>query len=464
MASEILIVDDETDIRELIAGILSDEGYETRMAANSDGALKALEQRAPSLVVLDIWLQGSRLDGLEVLDIINERYPGLPVVIISGHGNIETAVSAIKKGAYDFIEKPFKTDRLILVLRRAIEADRLRRENAELRVRFGQDTSLIGASALINQVRQTIEKVAPTGSRVLIAGPPGSGKEVVARRLHASSRRADSPFIAINAATMAPERMEVELFGTEETAEGPRKIGVFEQAHGGTLFLDEVAEMPLETQSKILRVLVEQTFTRVGGATKVKVNVRVVSSSSHDLREDISNGNFREDLYHRLNVVPICVPSLEQRREDIPQLVEYFVDQISRSSGLQPRQIADDAMAALQSYSWPGNVRQLRNNIERLMILTSTDASSVITADKLPSDAGTSTPLGVNGTGGEHIMAMPLRQARETFERDYLVAQIGRFGGNISRTAAFIGMERSALHRKLKSLGVNTSDRSALQV
>ena len=464
MASEILIVDDEKDIRELIAGILSDEGYETRVAGDSDSALKALEQRIPSLVVLDIWLQGSRLDGLEVLDVINERYPGLPVVIISGHGNIETAVSAIKKGAYDFIEKPFKADRLILVLRRAIEADRLRRENAELKVRFGQDTTLVGSSPLINQVRQTIEKVAPTGSRILISGPSGSGKEVVARLLHASSRRANSPFVAINAATMAPERMEIELFGTEENAEGPRKVGVFEQAHGGTLFLDEVADMPLETQSKILRVLVEQTFTRVGGVNKVKVDVRIVSSSSHDLREEITNGKFREDLYHRLNVVPINVPSLEQRREDIPQLVEYFVDQISRSSGLQPRQIADDAMAALQSYSWPGNIRQLRNNIERLMILTSSDESSVISADKLPSDTGTATPLGVNGAGGEHIMAMPLRQARETFERDYLVAQIGRFGGNISRTAAFIGMERSALHRKLKSLGVNTSDRSALQV
>lgn len=462
MASEILIVDDEADIRDLIAGILSDEGYDTRVASDSDSALKALEQRMPSLVVLDIWLQGSRLDGLEVLDVINERYPDLPVIIISGHGNIETAVSAIKKGAYDFIEKPFKADRLILVLRRAIEADKLRRENAELKVRVGEDTNLIGASPLINQVRQTVEKVAPTGSRVLIAGPSGSGKEIVARSLHASSRRANSSFVVINAATMAPERMEVELFGTEETAQGPRKVGVFEQAHGGTLFLDEVAEMPLETQSKILRVLVEQTFTRVGGSNKIKVDVRVVSSSSRDLRDEIANGRFREDLFHRLNVVPINVPSLEQRREDIPMLVDYFVEQISRASGLPPRKIADDAMATLQSYAWPGNVRQLRNNIERLMILTSSDSSTVITADKLPNDVGTSAPLGVNGTGGEHIMAMPLREARETFERDYLIAQIGRFGGNISRTAAFIGMERSALHRKLKSLGVNTSDRSSL--
>tara|TARA_R110002096_G_scaffold208094_6_gene394609 strand:+ start:3898 stop:5292 length:1395 start_codon:yes stop_codon:yes gene_type:complete len=464
MASEILIVDDEADIRELVSGILSDEGYDTRAAADSDGVLQALEQRMPSLVVLDIWLQGSRLDGLEVLDVISERYPDLPVVIISGHGNIETAVSAIKKGAYDFVEKPFKADRLILIIRRAIEAYRLRRENAELRVKVGEETTLIGASPNMNIVRQTVEKVAPTGSRVLICGPSGCGKEVVARLLHASSRRANSPFVAINAATMAPDRMEVELFGTEEGTDGPRKVGVFEQAHGGTLFLDEVSDMPLETQSKILRVLVEQTFVRVGGSNKVKVDVRVVSSSSKDLREEISAGRFREDLFHRLNVVPINVPSLEQRRDDIPQLVDHFVTQISRSSGLPPRRVSEDAMAALQSYSWPGNVRQLRNNIERLMILTSSEPNAVITADKLPTDESTMPSNGMNGSGGEHIMSMPLREARETFERDYLIAQIGRFGGNISRTAAFIGMERSALHRKLKSLGVNTSDRASLQV
>lgn len=462
MASEILIVDDEEDIRDLISGILSDEGYETRVASDSDSALAALEQRLPSLVVLDIWLQGSRLDGLEVLDVIAERYPNLPVVIISGHGNIETAVSAIKKGAYDFVEKPFKADRLILVIRRAIEADLLKRENAELRVKVGQETTLVGNSPLLNQVRQTIEKVAPTGSRVLITGPSGCGKEVVARLLHASSRRDKNSFVAINAATMAPHRMEAELFGTEESADGPRKVGVFEQAHGGTLFLDEVAEMPLETQSKILRVLVEQTFTRVGGSAKVKVDVRVVSSSSRDLREEIAAGRFREDLFHRLNVVPIVVPSLEQRREDIPVLVQYFADQISKSTGLPLRSISDDAMATLQSYAWPGNVRQLRNNIERLMILTSSESSSVITADKLTDDTSSAAQMGVGGASGEHIMALPLREARETFERDYLIAQIGRFGGNISRTAAFIGMERSALHRKLKSLGVNTSDRGTL--
>lgn len=459
MASDILIVDDEADIRELVSGILNDEGYDTRSAGDSDKALAAIEARRPGLVILDIWLQGSRLDGLEILDVIRDRHPDLPVVVISGHGNIETAVSAIKKGAYDFIEKPFKTDRLILVVRRAIEAHRLRRENSELRLRAGDDTTLIGASPALSQVRQTVEKVAPTNSRVLIQGPSGSGKEVVARLLHARSRRAGNAFVAINAANMAPERMETELFGTEESATGPRKVGVFEQAHGGTLFLDEVAEMPIETQSKILRVLVDQTFERVGGGSRVKVDVRVVSSSSRDLLDEIVKTRFREDLYHRLNVVPINVPPLAARREDIPLLVDYFMTQISRATGLPPRRVSDDAMAALQAHDWPGNVRQLRNNIERLLILASGDPNAVVTADMLPSEVGTSAQMSVNGAGGEHIMALPLREARETFEREYLMAQISRFGGNISRTAAFIGMERSALHRKLKSLGVATANR-----
>lgn len=463
MASDILIVDDEEDIRDLVAGILDDEGYNTRAASDSDSALAAITVRRPGLVVLDIWLQGSRLDGLELLDVIRERCPDLPVVIISGHGNVETAVSAIKKGAYDFIEKPFKADRLLLIIKRAIESYRLRRENQELRTRVGDDTRLLGSSALIAHLRQTIEKVAPTGSRILVTGPSGSGKEVVARLIHARSRRASHLFVAINAATMAPERMEIELFGIEETAAGERKVGVFEQAHGGTLFLDEISEMPLETQSKILRVLVDQTFERVGGGPKVKVDVRIISSSSRDLNEEIVKGRFREDLFHRLNVVPIHVPPLSKRREDIPELVEYFIAQISKSSGLPIRCISDDAIAALQAHDWPGNVRQLRNNIERLMILTSGDSSAIVTADMLPAEVGASMPAAINGSEGEHIMALPLREAREAFEREYLVAQISRFGGNISRTAAFIGMERSALHRKLKSLGVNTS-RSEAQV
>ncbi len=460
MAPDILIVDDEEDIRDLISGILEDDGYSTRTAADCDACLEAIAERRPALIILDIWLQGSRLDGLELLDVIRTEHPGVPVIIISGHGNIETAVSAIKKGAYDFIEKPFKADRLILIVQRALEANRLRREVDELRARAGEDRELCGNSAAIANVRQMIDRVAPTGSRVLITGAAGSGKEVVARLIHHNSKRAENPFIAINAATMAPDRVESELFGVEEGVNTARKVGVFEQAHGGTLLLDEVADMPLETQGKILRVLVDQSFERVGGNKKVQVDVRVISSSSRDLREEIAENRFREDLFHRLNVVPLRVPSLSERREDIPLLVGHFMEKICASTGLPSRKIGDDAMAALQTHHWPGNVRQLRNNVERLLILASGDADETITAEMLPAEIGASAPSLHPGTSGENIISLPLREARELFEREYLVAQINRFGGNISRTAAFIGMERSALHRKLKSLGVSGNGRA----
>ena len=459
MASDVLIVDDEADIRELIAGILEDEGYETRLAGHSDQALAAIEERRPSLVILDIWLQGSRLDGLEVLKAIKQVHRDLPVVIISGHGNIETAVSAIKLGAYDYIEKPFKADRLVLIVARALETSRLKRENDDLRERAGTGTVMVGNSLAMKQLRHAIERVAPTNSRVLISGPLGSGKEMVARSLHALSRRADGPFVILNAATMAPERMEAELFGIEERDAGVTRIGALEEAHGGTLFIDEVSDMPLETQGKILRVLVDQTFLRLGGTKRVKVDVRVVSSTSRDLQVEIGEGRFREDLFHRLNVVPISVPPLADRRDDIPDLVNYFVNQFSQVSGLPTRMIGDDAMAALQAHDWPGNVRQLRNNVERLLILASGDASTVITANMLPSEIGSSTPPAINGSGGQHLMALPLREAREVFEREYLKAQVSRFGGNISRTAEFVGMERSALHRKLKLLGVGSASK-----
>jgi two-component system, NtrC family, nitrogen regulation response regulator NtrX len=460
MAPDVLIVDDEADIRDLMAGILNDEGYATRVAGDSDSCLKTIRERCPALVVLDIWLQGSRLDGLELLETIRREYPDLAVVMISGHGNVETAVAAIKRGAYDYIEKPFKSDRLILIVERALEASRLKRENEELRLRVGDDTDLVGDSMAIAQLRQLIDKVAPTGSRVLIQGAAGSGKETVARLIHAGSRRRRNAFVAINAATIAPERMELELFGIEQTQDSPSKIGVFEQAHGGTLFLDEVCDMPVETQNKILRVLVDQSFFRVQGSTRVQVDVRVISATSKDPRHEIAQGHFREDLYHRLNVVPIRVPSLAERREDIPMLVEHFMRCLSATSGLPVRVIGPDAMAALQAHDWPGNVRQLRNNIERLLILASGDPAAVITADRLPAEVGTSSFPGSNGLNGEPLISLPLREARELFEREYLLAQISRFGGNISRTAAFVGMERSALHRKLKSLGVNPGTRN----
>ena len=462
MARDILIVDDEADIRDLMSGILSDEGFEARTAASSDDALAAIERRVPSLLILDIWLQGSRLDGLELLDLVKRHHPSLPVIMISGHGNIETAVAAIKRGAYDFIEKPFKADRLLVLVERAIEAARLRRENMDLRVRAGADEDLVGASSAINTVRQAVERVAPTGSRVMIMGPPGSGKEVVARLLHRRSRRAGGPFVVVNSATMAPERMEMELFGVEEGgADGASRPGLFEQAHGGTLFLDEVADMPPETQAKILRVLVDQTFERVGGRTRVQVDVRVVSASSRDLRAEIDSGRFREDLFHRLSVVPVRVPSLAERREDVPLLVEHFMRRLAQAHGLPPREIGPDAMAALQAHDWPGNVRQLRNICERLLILATDDAQGAIRADMLPAEVSAAAPPTLRSDGGEVIMALPLREAREIFERDYLLAQINRFGGNISRTASFIGMERSALHRKLKSLGLHVTERGS---
>lgn len=454
MASDILIVDDEADIRDLVAGILSDEGHGTRTAGDADAALVEIAKRRPSLIFLDIWLQGSRLDGLALLDEIKAEHPDLPVVMISGHGNIETAVSAIKRGAYDYIEKPFKSDRLVLIASRALEASMLRREVKALRERSGDANELLGASAAMNHLRALIEKIAPTNSRIMISGPSGAGKELVARTIHALSQRAAGPFVVMNAATITPERMEQELFGTEAVNGTSGKVGAFEEAHGGTLYLDEVGDMPRETQNKILRVLVDQTFQRVGGNNRVAVDVRIVSSTGRDLEREIGEGTFREDLFHRLAVVPLRVPALAERREDIPLLVRHFVDQISRATGLPQRAIGDDAMAVLQAHDWPGNIRQLRNNVERLLILARGDASQTITADLLPAEIGEMLPTTPGRAGGEHLMSLPLRDAREIFEREYLTAQVNRFGGNISRTAEFVGMERSALHRKLKSLGV----------
>ena len=456
MASDILIVDDEADIRELVSGILEDEGYTTRVARDSDAALGAIHARRPSLVFLDIWLQGSRLDGLQVLGNIKTEHPELPVVMISGHGNLETAVAAIKQGAYDFIEKPFKADRLVLVADRALETSRLKREVKDLKQLAPYSATLVGGSGAIGHLRQTIDKVAPTNSRILIVGPSGAGKELTARTIHALSARAEAPFVVINAAAITPERMEVELFGIEQSngADQARKVGALEEAHGGTLFIDEIADMPRETQNKILRVLVDQTFQRVGGTNKVEVNVRIITSTARNLEEEIAAGRFREDLFHRLSVVPIRVPPLAERREDVPELVDPFMDQISQATGLPKRRIGTDAMAVLQTHDWPGNVRQLRNNVERLMILAGGDADAVITADMLPQDVGAMVPAMPKG-GGEQLMGMPLREAREAFEREYLRAQISRFGGNISRTAEFVGMERSALHRKLKALGMD---------
>ncbi|MBL4800805.1 MAG: sigma-54-dependent Fis family transcriptional regulator [Emcibacter sp.] len=450
MALDILIVDDEADIRDLISGILDDEGYETRTAKDSDSALAEIESRRPSLIILDIWLQGSRLDGLELLDVIKKAHIDLPVVIISGHGNIETAVSAIKLGAYDFISKPFETDKLLILVERATEVEKLRRENTELKEKMGFDVGLTGSSPAINMVRNTIDKVAPSGSRVLISGPPGSGKEVVARLIHKQSNRSKGAFVVINAASISSENMENELFGIEDRG-NITKTGVFEQAHGGTLFIDEVADMPQQTQAKILRILTDQTFERVGGNKKVLVNVRVISATSRDLREQINNNLFREDLFHRLSVVPVHVPPLIQRREDIPALVHQIMNQLAVATGVLPKHMDADAMVAMQGHEWPGNVRQLRNVLERLLIMSADNET--ISIDMLPSEIISDTSV-VRPSINNDIMSLPLRDAREKFEREYLKVQVSRFNGNISRTAEYVGMERSALHRKLKSLGL----------
>lgn len=452
MALEILIVDDERDIRDLVSGVLGDEGYECRTAADSTGALAAIDERRPSLVLLDVWLHGSDMDGLELLDAIKAREPDLPVIIFSGHGNIDTAVAAVGRGAMDFIEKPFEAERLLLLVERATETERLRRENSRLRESNWSSAEFTGNSSAINAVRATLKRVANTGSRVLISGPAGAGKEVAARLLHSWSARADKAFVLVNSARITPERFEQELFGEEDDGMQVRP-GLLELADGGTLYLDEVADMPLSTQARILRVLTEQSFVRVGGTRQIGVDVRVVSSTTRDLTVEMEEKRFREDLFYRLNVVPVTIPSLADRRDDIPALAEHFFTRYSTDQGIAPPEISEEAMAALQAYDWPGNVRQLRNVVERTIIMTPRERLSVVEPDMLPAEI-TGGRLAASGTGLSAMMGVPLREARESFEREYLTIQIRRFSGNISKTATFIGMERSALHRKLKLLGM----------
>ena len=454
--ADILVVDDERDIRELVCDILQDEGFSTRMAGNSDECMAQLQQELPALIILDIWLKDSHMDGIDILKTVKRDMPEVPVVIISGHGNIEIAVAAIKQGAYDFIEKPFNIDQLLVVIRRAMETSKLRRENSALKRGETRVGDMLGQSATFRNLKSQLDKVTKSNGRVMLTGPAGSGKEMAARYIHAHSNRSDGPFVTVACAAIAPDQMEVVLFGRESPERGVEQ-GLLEQANGGVLLLDEVADMPLGTQSKILRVLVDQAFTRVGGASKVHVDLRVISSTTKHLPNEISEGRFREELYHRLNVVPIEVPSLEARSEDIPVLAEYFIEMFHREQGLALRKIADDAMATLQTMRWPGNVRQLRNLIERVLILG--EGTGPISLDDLPmSDEGKSGTSEASLSPG--LTMLPLREARELFERQYLMAQINRFGGNISRTAGFVGMERSALHRKLKSLGVVTSGKT----
>ncbi len=461
MSLDILVIDDESDITSLISDILTDEHYHVRVANNSDSALKALAERVPAAVILDIWLQGSELDGLGILERTQKKYPHVPVIMISGHGNIETAVTAIKMGAYDFIEKPFSAERLLLILGRALENAKLKLENTELRLRGKPETELIGSSAAASHLRQTVEKVAPTNSRILLTGGPGTGKEVVARLIHQKSHRRNGKFVVLNAASISPSRVETELFGVEDNNPngGAEKLGMLERAHGGTLFIDEVADMHLETQSRFLRALQGQSFTRVHGNKPVTVDVRIIAASNRDLQAEIDAGRFREDLYYRLNVVPIKLPSLRERREDIPELCRYFIRRAAEVSGMPNRHLNDDAIAVLQSYVWPGNIRHLRNIMEWLLIMAPGNSVDPIKADHLPPELFESNRAIMSPEINSDIMSMPLRDARETFEKQYLNAQINRFGGNISKTSNFVGMERSALHRKLKMLGIHNDEK-----
>ena len=455
---DILIVDDERDIRELISDILKDEGFTTRLAGTSDEAMSEMNKEAPSLMVLDIWLKDSDMDGIDILKAVRRDNPDVPVIIISGHGNIEIAVAAIKQGAYDFIEKPFNIDQLMVVITRAMETSRLRRENSDLRRKDVTTTDMVGSSQSFRTLRAQLDKVTKSNGRVMLTGPAGSGKEIAARFIHANSDRAEGPFVTVNSASIEPDRMEEVLFGRESTGRGIEP-GLLEQAHGGIIFFDEIADMPLGTQSKILRVLTEQQFQRVGGGDMVRVDLRVISSTTRNLDTEVENGTFRQELFHRLNVVPIDVPALSDRREDIPELAEFFISSFNTTQGLPLRKLSEDAIAMLQTMQWPGNVRQLKNVIERVLILGADKGD--ISAPEIPGtsqDAKDEDESRVVLSGS--LATLPLREAREMFEREYLLTQINRFGGNISRTAGFVGMERSALHRKLKSLNVVTSNRA----
>ena len=457
---DILIVDDERDIRELISDILKDEGYTTRLAANSDACMAEVASEPPALMILDIWLKDSTMDGIDILKTVKRDSPEIPIVIISGHGNIEIAVAAIKQGAYDFIEKPFNIDQLMVVIRRAMEASRLRRENLELRRKDITSAEMIGSSSSFKTLKSQLDKVTKSNGRVMLTGPAGSGKEVAARYIHAHSNRSGAPFVSVNSASIAPDRMEEVLFGRESSERGVEP-GLLEQANGGVVYFDEVADMPQGTQSKILRVLVDQQFQRSGGSGNVRVDIRVISSTNKDLETEIEAGRFRQELFHRLNVVPISVPSLEERRDDIPELAEHFIATFNKTQGLPLRTLSEDAVAMLQTMVWPGNVRQLKNIVERVLILG--DTSGPISASELPNGEQEADENGRVVLSGS-LATLPLRDARELFEREYLLTQINRFGGNISRTATFVGMERSALHRKLKSLGVVTTAKSGGRV
>ncbi|MDA1320300.1 MAG: sigma-54 dependent transcriptional regulator [Proteobacteria bacterium] len=460
MKPEILVVDDEPDIRSMVRLILEDEGYDVREAHNAETAREELTRKPPALIILDIWMRQSDMDGLELQKWIRRYYPHVPTIMISGHGNIETAVQAMKDGAFDFVEKPFKSGQLILLCQRALANAARDAEHDELKRLNSITLDQIGSSAAITSIRQTITKVAPTNSRIFITGPSGSGKELLARNIHAQSSRQKGRFVMVNCALLSSERSLIELFGSESSQDGNRVVGLFEQAHGGTLYFDEVCDLPLETQAKLVRTLQDQRFRRVGGSSEVVVDVRVISASSHDVKTQVAEGNFREDLYYRLSVVPISVPPLSRRREDIPELARYFLNKRLASEGGRKLDFTPASIATLESYAWPGNITQLRNTVDWLVIMVDRNTHQ-ITPDDLPSEITGKSGM-VSGDSLSGSVAMPLKEAREQFETQYLISQLSRFNGNISKTAAFIGMERSALHRKLKNLGIQIESSNAL--
>ncbi|RZI45210.1 sigma-54-dependent transcriptional regulator [Candidatus Finniella inopinata] len=459
MSQDILIVDDESDIRELIAGILSDEGHTTRMAADGLKALELIKMRQPNLVVLDVWLGDSERDGLKILDIIKRDHPFVPVIMISGHGTIETAVSAMRKGAYDFLEKPFQTEHLLLVVERALESARLKQENQELKIKARTTSGIVGNSSAIYNIRQTIAKNAPTNGRCFISGPLGADKESIAREIHTLSKRAQAPFVVVKCASLHPQNLDVELFGADITglsADTPRKIGLLEKAHGGTLYFDEITQLPLPIQAKVVKAIQENAFYRVGGEKPIDINIRFLASSSENVMALIQNGHFREDLYYRLGVSHLIIPSLQERVTDIPLLVESFMEQAAAAKGVLPRRFSQEALVMLQSYSWPGDLQQLSHVIDWVLLMATGEARDPIETHQLPTEIVQGNRF-VNNWQQKtaDIVVLPLREAREAFEKDYLLAQLQRFAGNISQTARFVGMERSALHRKLRALGVH---------
>lgn len=469
MTYSVLVVDDEADIRNLICDALQDENYETMVASSDLQALSMLEERMPTVVILDIWLQGSELDGLAILEIIKKKYPYLPVIMISGHGSIETAVNSLKIGAYDYIEKPFTEDKLLVLVKRACESAKLQKENAELRMYYNESGRLIGNSLSINTLKQLILKVAPTSSRVLITGSHGSGKKLVAKLIHEKSKRNSQPFIVFSATGMSEDRIQLELFGEDSKGvfASPRKVGILELANMGTLFIDEVSDLPLNIQSKLLNFLQSGSIMRAGGKTPIKLDVRVISSSSKDLKQEISTNRFREDLYYRLNVVQVPVPSLSERKEDIKILSDFFFKYFHEFGNFPLLTLSQEALYALQNYSWPGNVRKLRNVIEWLLIMNS-EQSKIVSLDMLPPEITnikkeseqhnqTHNNLSVSNYAMD-MDDLPLREAREIFEKNYLSKQLVKFDHNITKMSNAIGMERSALHRKLKTLGIASND------